>query len=216
MNFALQKRRGVLSPRVTACLMLVAAGLCLALFACVSSPPPLSPLSKNATVLAFGDSLTYGTGAASADSYPAQLQKIIRRQVVAAGVPGETSEQALRRLPRLLRHHRPALVIVCTGGNDFCSVCRHNKPKKISIAFCKRPRCRGGDGVNCRSEFSLWESNHPLYARVADGRWWMEDEIMKAVLHDNSLKSDRIHPNAAGYRRIAEAVAMLLARAGAI
>ena len=195
MNFALQKRRGVLSPRVTACLMLVAAGLCLALFACVSSPPPLSPLSKNATVLAFGDSLTYGTGAASADSYPAQLQKIIRRQVVAAGVPGETSEQALRRLPRLLRHHRPALVIVCTGGNDFLQRVPPQQTEENINRILQTAKDAGAATVLIAvPKFSLWESNHPLYARVADGRWWMEDEIMKAVLHDNSLKSDRIHP----------------------
>ena len=122
---------------------LAVAGLCLALSACVSSPPPLPPLSENATVLAFGDSLTYGAGAAPADSYPAQLQKIIRRQVVAADIPGETSAQALRRLPRLLSHHRPALVILCTGGNDFLRRLPPDKPKKILIAFCKWSKTPG-------------------------------------------------------------------------
>ncbi|MFX6601416.1 GDSL-type esterase/lipase family protein, partial [Acinetobacter baumannii] len=39
--------------------------------------------------------------------------------VINAGVSGNTSAQALERLPALLQEHRPTLVIVSIGGNDF-------------------------------------------------------------------------------------------------
>lgn len=42
------------------------------------------------------------------------------------------------------------------------------------------------------------------------------DEVLKDVLYDNAYKSDPIHPNAQGYRKLAERLAELLRRAGAV
>ena len=93
--------------------------LITALVGCGEKVPRVPAVGPNDVIVAFGDSLTYGTGASENESYPAVLAQLIGRKVVRAGVPGEVTAQGLARLPEVLEEHRPSLVIVCLGGNDM-------------------------------------------------------------------------------------------------
>ncbi len=56
-----------------------------------------------------------------------------------------------------------------------------------------------------------------VYREVAEAqRVPLVDDVLADILGDPALKSDPIHPNEAGYRRLAEAIASELTRLGAI
>jgi lysophospholipase L1-like esterase len=188
-----------------------------ALAAC-GDAPKLAPLAPDAVVLAFGDSITYGTGAAEADSYPAQLERLIGRKVVRAGVPGEVSAQALARLPGALEEHQPRLLVLCIGGNDFLRNLGKAQVAANVQTMVAMARQRGIDVVLIGTpEKGLTVTPPAFYAEIAEQIGIpYEGGVIGKILRDSTLKSDPIHPNAAGYRLIAERVAGILKAAGAI
>ena len=197
--------------------LLVAWTLCLVLAGCTPQPE-LEPLAADAVVLAFGDSLTFGTGAGPGEGYPEVLSGLIGRTVVSAGVPGEVSADGLLRLPALLDREQPALLLLCHGGNDqlqrldparladnLRAMIREARDRNIAVVLIAVP----APGLSLRPL--------PLYAGIADEFGLAADlETVADILGDRALKSDYIHPNAAGYRRLALAVADLLRAAGAV
>ena len=196
---------------VLAALALFAASAC-------GKHAALPKLPQDATILAFGDSLTFGTGAREDESYPAQLSTMIGRKVVRAGVPGEVSGAGLERLPGALDEHAPRMLILCHGGNDFLQKLPKEKAAENLRAMIRMAKARGVDVVLLGTpEPGFAIAPPPFYAEIAKefGIPYEGDAIGK-VLSDRTLKSDLVHPNAQGYRRIAERVAELLRKAGAV
>jgi acyl-CoA thioesterase-1 len=196
---------------------LLAVGL-MFLAGCGQRPPSLPRLGPHAVVLAFGDSLTYGTGARADQSYPAILSRLIGREVINSGKPGEGSAQGLKRLRAALGRQAPALLLLCHGGNDLL----RRRPSKETEANLRlmvavaRERAVPVVLVGVPQP-GVFLSPADLYPRIAqDLALPYEGEVLADVLSDPRLKSDRVHPNAEGYRRIAEAIAALLRDAGAI
>ncbi len=70
------------------------------------------------TILCVGDSITYGYGVPSAQSYPNQLAHLLARRVINAGVSGEKSWEGRDRFASLLDRHKPGYVLILYGAND--------------------------------------------------------------------------------------------------
>ncbi len=183
-------------------------------------------LPAGAVVLALGDSITYGTGADPASSYPAQLTALTGWQVVNGGVPGDQAAQALERLPALLADHRPALVIVSIGGNDFLrrvdpAGTRDAIRRSVQLArdagaqvlLVAVPRPSIGAAIG--SAIGAGLTDHPMYAAIAaEASVALHADGWLRVLGDDKLKSDAIHANAAGYRAFAEGLVVTLREVG--
>ena len=190
----------------------------LALLAGCGDVPKLPPLARDAVVLAFGDSLTSGTGAGEAESYPAQLARRIGRPVVRSGVPGEVSAAGLARLPGVLDEHRPALLILCHGGNDFLRRLDKRQTAQNLRAMIGLAKGRGIAVVLVGTPEPGFAVTPPEFYEDAAREFKLpyEGGIIGKVLRDSGLKSDAIHPNAKGYGLIAERLAELLRKAGAV
>ncbi len=197
-----------------------ALGLVMLLVACGGAPTPqLAPLPGDARVLAFGDSLTRGTGAGAADaSYPALLAERIGREVINAGEPGEQSAAGLERLPAILDRETPDLLLLCHGGNDLLrnrdeDALRDNLRQMVSLA-------RDRDipvlmiAVPARA---LPLRSAGLYRDLADELDLpLVADAVADILASRDLRADPVHPNSAGYARLAEAVHEVLVAAGAV
>ena len=196
----------------------VIAATALLLAAC-GGPPPLEPLDRDARILAFGDSLTHGTGAGDGEGWPAVLERLSGREVIASGVPGELSADGRRRLPGVLDAVRPDLLILLHGGNDILRGRDPEATRRNLAAMVDSARERGIPvvlvGVPARALF--FRSTADLYYTVAEREGIpLEADIMETIIDTPELRSDSVHPNAAGYRRMARAVHDLLVRTGAL
>ena len=197
---------------------LALALLAFALAGCPKKDPPLPKLAATDVIVAFGDSLTYGTGAGENESYPAVLAQLTGRKVVRAGVPGEITAQALQRLPSVLEDYQPKLVIVCLGGNDMLRRLNESETTANLRAIVRKARESGAAVVLLGvPRPALLTSAPEFYAEIArEFGIPYEGAVVTSVLYKPELKSDPIHPNAQGYRKIAEALAALLRKAGAV
>jgi len=191
-------------------------GFCLLFCAVIchgcDSEPRIAPFSQDAVIMAFGDSLTYGTGASAGQSYPEILGQLIGRPVVNVGVPGEVSADGLNRLPAMLARYNPSLVILCHGGNDFL---RRLDPEETSSnlkAMVALIRSQGADVILVgvpKLGFGLVVPD--FYAETAKQYAVpLEQDILVDLLGDSTMKSDAVHPNAAGYRLLAEAISKVI------
>lgn len=191
-----------------------------ALAACGKSTPR-SALPAGSAVLALGDSLTFGYGAPPEAAYPVQLAALTGWQVANGGVSGDTSGQALARLPALLASVRPKLVLLGIGGNDFLRKLSEDQTRANIGRTIETAGQAGVPTVLIAQPYftpgALFGrlSDHPMYAELAGqhqipllaGAW-------AEILGEDKWKSDAIHANAAGYRRFAEILAGFLAEQG--
>lgn len=179
------------------------AGLSTVLaLACGSSDYTLGP----APIVCFGDSLTAGTGAPPGRGYPEQLSAMIGRDVINAGVPGDTTEMALRRLDRDVLSLSPSAVLITLGGNDYL----RKVPKDEAFSNLEQIISRlqreavlvivGGFDVPFFGKG--FESEYKRVSRTTNCE--LIPNVYKGISRRRGHMADGIHPNENGYTIMAE------------
>lgn len=179
---------------------------------CGGPAPQIRPVHPAAVVVAFGDSLTAGSGAGPEQAYPAVLAAALGCPVINEGVPGEVTAQGLRRLPRVLRQYQPQLVILCHGGNDLL---QRVPPAEIKRNLAQMLRLLKEAQVDVVlvgvPQPSLTLATARFYKELArEFALPYDGDTLKSILKRAPLKSDAIHPNAEGYAILAGAIAQLI------
>jgi acyl-CoA thioesterase-1 len=174
------------------------------------------------TIVALGDSLTAGYGLSRKQAYPALIGEKMREagyefEVVNAGSSGDTTRGGLQRLPAILRAHKKIDVFVLELGiNDafrgvpidqiranlqtiIDRVRAHDPRTVIIIAGMQLPDYTSDDYVGAFGR---------IFAALAEkNRAVLLPYLLEGVGGDPALNQwDRVHPNAAGQRILAENV----------
>ena len=206
-------------------------GLSLALLGCAGegaerapADPPRAATGERGRIVFLGTSLTAGLGIDPELAYPALIQQKLDSAslpytAVNAGVSGETSAGALRRIDWLMREPVSVLVIE-TGANDGlrgldADTLRANIQAIIDRANRQTPKPRivlvGMRALpNYGAEYA--RRFREVYDELADANGVeLVPFLLEGVAGRPSLNQpDRIHPTAEGQRRMAETVWQVL------
>lgn len=193
-------------------------GVILLLLVACGAEEKLQPLSSDAVVVAFGDSLTEGVGASRDSAYPQVLAELSGLRVINEGVSGETTVEGLARLPLVLGAHEPDLVILMEGGNDILRNMSHAQAKSNLAQMIQMIRLSGAQVVLLGiPEKNLFSDSADFYQQLADEHnVAFEGEMMSDLLKTRSYKSDSIHLNNQGYRELANRIYGFLQEQGAL
>ena len=146
------------------------------------------------------------------------LAELTGLNVINAGVSGETTDKGLKRLPQELDRTTPDLLILIEGGNDILKNRNVAKTKANMAAMIELAKSRGIPVVLIGiPQKSLFSNSAPFYKELAKEFQLVFDDTLIADLQRNrSLKSDHLHFNKKGYRKMAESIYDLLMESGAL
>ncbi len=160
---------------------------------------------KNEKIVAFGDSLVFGTGATKGGDFVSLVGRRLQRPVVNLGVPGDTTADGLVRADDVIAED-PGVVLLLLGGNDYLRRIEKETTEANLAKLMRMFQDRGAVVVllGVRGGI-LIDGRDDMYRALAEeyGAVYVED-VLDGIFGDATLMYDGIHPNDAGYAIIAE------------
>lgn len=158
-------------------------------------------------LICFGDSLTGGGEVPFGADYPSFLAEELPLPVINAGVAGDTTASAILRLEKDVLSKDPKIVIVELGANDFFRA--KNRWKEMNNAFKNLgiivDKIQEQGAVVVIAGISINYEIEKRYEKLAQKKGAvLVPDIMGGIVEDANLMSDALHPNAKGYKVMAE------------
>ena len=176
---------------------------------CGCAKPEIRNLgAKGANIICFGDSITFGYGAAPGEDYPTALGKMVKLTVINAGVDGDTSLAGLERLEQDVLSKKPRLVIVEFCGNDFLKKIPKETTVKNLSEIIDRIQAQGTMvALVDISAGMFFREYRAAFKRLAEKKQAIFiPVVLNKIITNPAMKSDFFHPNARGYKIIARRV----------
>ncbi len=163
--------------------------------------------ARGNTIVAFGDSLTYGKGAARDQTYPAYLMKRTGKNIINAGLNGDTAAAAPRRFAQVTEQ-APYMVLIEFGGNDFMRSVPFEQTLSAMAQMVDRVQEMGAIAVIVDTGgYYGMKKYTKAYKKLAREKGALfVPGILDGVFGERALMSDQVHPNAAGYEKVADKV----------
>lgn len=187
--------------------LLAAAAILIGLYLIFQAGGPKTaktPPGEN--IICLGDSLTSGVGASPGMDYPTQLSRLIGLTVINAGVPGDTTGDAMERLDRDVLSKSPAIVLVILGVNDLAASVPDEEMFSNFEKIVKRIRAKGAmvvvGGIDTPQLDGRLEGSYRQLCEKTGAL--LIPDIYVGILGHEDLMSDATHPNDKGYQIIAE------------
>ena len=166
---------------------------------------------KGAIIVAFGDSLTEGIGATSEDrGYVPILEKRLGVTIINKGVRGDTTARALARIDDVLAL-KPNTVVVFLGGNDIIQrVPRETTFENLTTIIARLQQegsvvlLVGLDGIVGHA----YQKDFDVLAKKTGSLY--VPNVLNGITGNSTLLADEVHPNDAGYLKIADRIAFTL------
>jgi lysophospholipase L1-like esterase len=164
--------------------------------------------SRGANIVCFGDSITVGFGAPEEKDYPTALANMISSPVINAGLNGDISSEALKRLDIDVLDKDPLLVIVEFGGNDFLRQIPLQETVSNMEEMIKKIHAAGAMVAIADISNSIVMGQYGREYKELSKKYQTVfiPKLLYGIVTDPELKSDFIHPNAQGYKIIAHRV----------
>ena len=178
----------------------------------MEAPAFVTKDGRTPVIVAFGDSLTAGTGTSKDLSYPAQLSTMLGVEVINAGVAGERSVAAVGRIDSILKKYKPDLVLIEIGFDDQRAGRKHKTTANNLLKIVRKVKKANATPIVLGlPDLDLTDLNIApdleFYEKVAQktGARYISGAFSDA-LTDEELMSDFTYPNAKGYRKAAETI----------